>query len=62
MPFAEIEDPERKTKAMIGAINEIPRAHRDCLQFLVFHLSRVIQHSSENLVSYCGPPFRETFN
>jgi hypothetical protein len=50
---AEIEDPERKTKAMIGAINEIPRAHRDCLQFLVFHLSRVIQHSSENLVCHC---------
>ncbi|KAF2279208.1 RhoGAP-domain-containing protein [Westerdykella ornata] len=46
-----IEDPDRKAKAMISAINEIPRTHRDCLQFLVFHLSRVIQHSKENLMS-----------
>ncbi|KAF2750093.1 RhoGAP-domain-containing protein [Sporormia fimetaria CBS 119925] len=47
----QIEDPDRKTKAMIAAINEIPRTHRDCLQFLVFHLSRVIQHSKENLMT-----------
>lgn len=32
-------------------MNEIPKAHRDTLQFLVFHLSRVIQHASDNLVS-----------
>lgn len=51
MPSLEIEDPDKKTKALIAAVNEIPRTHRDCLQFLVFHLSRVIQHASVNLVS-----------
>lgn len=48
---SEIEEPEKKTKALVAAINEIPRTHRDCLQFLVFHLSRVIQHANVNLVS-----------
>ena len=48
--LSEIEDLEVKSKALIAAINEIPKAHRDTLQFLVFHLSRVIQHANENLV------------
>lgn len=47
----QIEDPEKKTKALVAAINEIPRTHRDCLQFLVFHLSRVIHHASVNLMT-----------
>jgi hypothetical protein len=47
----EMEDQENKIRAMVAAFNEIPRAHRDCLQFLVFHLSRVIQHAKDNLVS-----------
>jgi hypothetical protein len=50
-PDIEIEDPEIQSKALHAAVNEIPRAHRDTLQFLVFHLSRVIQHASDNLVS-----------
>lgn len=45
------EAQEQKTRAMHAAIKEIPRAHYDTLQFLVFHLSRVIQHASDNLVS-----------
>jgi hypothetical protein len=36
---------------MLAAINEVPRAHRDCLQFLVFHLSRVIGHAKDNLMT-----------
>lgn len=47
-----IEVPEQRARALRAAINEIPRAHRDTMQFLIFHLSRVIQHSSDNLVSY----------
>ncbi|KAF2736747.1 RhoGAP-domain-containing protein [Polyplosphaeria fusca] len=47
----QIQDSELKAKAMLAALNEIPRAHRDCLQFLVFHLSRVMQHASENLMT-----------
>jgi hypothetical protein len=46
-----IEDPEHKARAMHAALRDIPKPHFDTLQFLVFHLSRVIQHSSENLVS-----------
>ncbi|PHH64434.1 hypothetical protein CDD81_4655 [Ophiocordyceps australis] len=29
----------------------MPRSHRDCLEFLVFHLSRVAQREHENLMS-----------
>jgi hypothetical protein len=50
--IAELEDPTAQTKALHAALDEIPKAHRDTLQFLVFHLSRVIQHESDNLV--CG--------
>jgi hypothetical protein len=48
---AELEDPEAQARALHAAVNEIPKAHRDTLQFLVFHLSRVIQHANDNLVS-----------
>ncbi|KAF2639555.1 rho-type GTPase-activating protein-like protein 2 [Massarina eburnea CBS 473.64] len=40
-----------KAKALHAALQSIPRAHYDCIQFLVFHLSRVIQHSKENLMT-----------
>jgi hypothetical protein len=46
----EIEDSKAKAKALADAIKEIPKAHRDTLQFLIFHLSRVIEHQDENLV------------
>ena len=46
-----IEVPEQRAKALRAAISEIPRAHRDTMQFLIFHLSRVIQHAGDNLVS-----------
>jgi hypothetical protein len=39
-----------QTKALTAAVNEVPKAHRDTLQFLVFHLSRVVQHQDVNLV------------
>lgn len=48
----ELEDSAAQAKALSEAIKEIPKAHRDTLQFLVFHLSRVIEHQDENLV--CG--------
>ncbi|PSN71252.1 rho-type GTPase-activating protein-like protein 2 [Corynespora cassiicola Philippines] len=47
----QMESQEQKAKAMLAAINEVPRAHRDCLQFLVFHLSRVMQHAKDNLMT-----------
>jgi len=36
---------------MREAVNELPRCHRDCLEFLVLHLARVMDHESQNLVS-----------
>ena len=53
--FPETEDPELQTKALTAAVNEVPKAHRDTLQFLVFHLSRVIQHQDVNLVRPLRP-------
>ncbi|KAF1913021.1 hypothetical protein BDU57DRAFT_503758 [Ampelomyces quisqualis] len=47
----QLEDPVLQSKALHAAVNEIPRAHRDTLQFLVFHLSRVIQHANDNLMT-----------
>lgn len=47
----QLEDKASQCKALFAAINEIPKAHRDTLQFLVFHLSRVIQHASDNLMT-----------
>ncbi|KAF2205737.1 RhoGAP-domain-containing protein [Delitschia confertaspora ATCC 74209] len=47
----QLHNEEEKTRAMLSAIDELPRSHRDCLQFLVFHLSRVIQHSDDNLMT-----------
>ncbi|KAH3996300.1 hypothetical protein HBI56_139580 [Parastagonospora nodorum] len=47
----QLEDPQAQAKALQAAVNEIPKAHRDTLQFLVFHLSRVIQHASDNLMT-----------
>ncbi|KAF2127642.1 RhoGAP-domain-containing protein [Dothidotthia symphoricarpi CBS 119687] len=46
-----LEDNDAQIKALIAAVNEIPKAHRDTLQFLVFHLSRVIQRASDNLMT-----------
>lgn len=36
--------------------NELPRQHKDCLEFLMFHLSRVASREKENLVSFCIVP------
>ncbi|KAL1608511.1 Rho-type gtpase-activating protein [Paraconiothyrium brasiliense] len=46
-----IEDPEQRARALRAVLKEIPRPHYDTLQFLVFHLARVIQHSKDNLMT-----------
>ncbi|KAF2684075.1 RhoGAP-domain-containing protein [Lentithecium fluviatile CBS 122367] len=46
-----LETPEQQAKAMHAVLKDIPRAHFDTLQFLIFHLSRVIQHADENLMT-----------
>ena len=52
MRFADPSVPEgRRIDMMRGAINALPIRHRDCLEFLIFHLARVATREKENLVS-----------
>ncbi|KAJ4354146.1 Rho-type gtpase-activating protein [Didymosphaeria variabile] len=46
-----IENPEQRARALRAVLKEIPRPHYDTLQFLIFHLARVIQHSKDNLMT-----------
>jgi hypothetical protein len=48
---ARIEDREKRAKTMRDALEKLPKAHRDCLEFLIFHLARVTSHERDNLVS-----------
>ncbi|KAJ9666827.1 Rho-type gtpase-activating protein [Coniosporium apollinis] len=47
----QIEDKEKKALAMRLAIRELPQSHQDCLEFLIFHLARVMAHDKENLMT-----------
>ena len=42
---------EERIFLMRAAINELPMRHRDCLEFLVFHLARVVERERENLMT-----------
>lgn len=46
-----ITDTDEKAKAMRRAVGELPKAHRDVLEFLMFHLDRITQHSDENMMT-----------
>jgi hypothetical protein len=48
---AKEQDIKVKVVKMREAVNLLPRAHRDCLEFLIFHLGRVSDHQADNLVS-----------
>jgi Rho-type GTPase-activating protein 1/2 len=48
---ARAEDSERRANLMRQAVDKLPKAHRDCLEFLIFHLARVTSHEKDNLVS-----------
>jgi len=45
-----VEDETKKAQKMKDAINTLPRCHRDSLEFLVFHLGRVMAKADVNLV------------
>ncbi len=45
-----IADEEKRALAMRDTIQQLPVRHRDCLEFLIFHLARVATRESENLV------------
>ncbi|KAI0406865.1 rho GTPase activator Rga [Xylaria palmicola] len=40
-----------KCSHLQNVFNQLPRQHKDCLEFLMFHLSRVASRESENLMS-----------
>ena len=51
----DIQDIEEKCAHLKKTVNMLPPKHRDCLEFLMFHLARVASRERENLVSL---PFR----
>ncbi len=53
-----VQDLDRRVQALRAAIDALPRSHHDCLEFLIFHLARVVENESDNLVSFFGFPFR----
>lgn len=40
-----------RINVMRSAIADLPPRHRDCLEFLIFHLARVIEHKDKNLMT-----------
>ncbi|KAL1955561.1 hypothetical protein VTO42DRAFT_8440 [Malbranchea cinnamomea] len=40
-----------RIELMQRALQELPRVHRDVLEFLIFHLKRVVEREKENLMS-----------
>lgn len=51
---AQVQDETRKIQLLKEALNGLPEAHQNCLTFLVFHLGRVMDKASVNLV--CNLP------
>ncbi|KAK8187806.1 uncharacterized protein BKA78DRAFT_171131 [Phyllosticta capitalensis] len=47
----QMHDPEKQVLAMRRAIDNLPNHHRNCLEFLIFHLARVMEHKKENLMT-----------
>jgi hypothetical protein len=49
---ARVEDIDQRGSKMREAVDRLPKAHRDCLEFLIFHLARVTSHEKDNLVCF----------
>lgn len=49
---AQITDKEKQLESMKAAIEAMPQAHQDVLEYLVQHLCRVVKMESENLVRF----------
>lgn len=46
-----VNDELTRIALMRAAIRDLPPRHRDCVEFLVFHLARVVSHEKENLMT-----------
>ena len=44
-------DDSHRIALMRAAINDLPARHRDCLEFLIFHLARVAEKEKVNLMT-----------
>jgi len=44
-------DKEKQAYNLRMAVAELPEAHRSCLEYLIQHLARVMQHESDNLMT-----------
>ncbi|EKG14230.1 hypothetical protein MPH_08605 [Macrophomina phaseolina MS6] len=47
----QVQDPDKLVSAMRSAIDSLPIHHRDCLEFLIFHLARVMEQKKDNLMT-----------
>ncbi|KAJ5637462.1 hypothetical protein N7490_007341 [Penicillium lividum] len=47
----EITDPSTRIDVLVKGLRELPRAHQDVLEFLMFHLQRVVERQEENLMT-----------
>lgn len=48
---AEITHAPARVELLVKHLSELPRVHRDVLEFLVFHLKRVVERQDENLMT-----------
>ena len=46
-----IADKEKQAASLRMIVAELPEHHRDCLEYLVQHLARVMAHESDNLMT-----------
>lgn len=47
----EVTPHSARIEAVRRSLEGLPRVHRDVLEFLVFHLKRVVEHEKENLMT-----------
>lgn len=47
---SDFADAEERCDHLRKTVNMLPQKHRDCLEFLMFHLARVASRERENLV------------
>jgi hypothetical protein len=55
-----IEDDQERCVHLRNTFSLLPAKHRDCLEFLIFHLARVAIRERENLVCALISDFEET--
>lgn len=47
----EVTNTPARVELLVKNLKELPRVHRDVLEFLVFHLKRVVDRQEENLMT-----------